>query len=159
MRILITLIITLAGCGSGEPEIDPAVAQMTKLCERAHSSTVDSLKDLYTQAGKDLPELPTKEAYAEKCVSLAFTEEQAKCLDPKWSGGDVEGCKETMKPVEEKVKDLNKLFQDAAAGAGEKKGKKGKAGEGGGEAGGEEGAEKGKEGGGKAKKGKGGKKK
>jgi hypothetical protein len=113
MRILSILIITLVGCGGGEEQIDPVQAKMTKLCERAYSSTLDSLKDLYTQAGKDMPEMPAKDTYAAKCVSLGFSEEQAKCLDPKWSKGDPQGCKETMKPVEKKAIELGKLIKDA----------------------------------------------
>ncbi len=116
MRILTVSIILLAGCGSAEVEMDPAQAKMTKLCERAYSSTMDSLKDLYTQAGKDMPEMPTKDEYSAKCVTLGFTEDQAKCLDPKWSGGDPEGCKETMKPVEKKALELGELFKKAMKG-------------------------------------------
>ena len=129
MRILILLIITLAGCGASEPDVDPAKAKMGKLCERAYSSTIDSLKDVYTQAGKDMPEMPAKDVYADKCVSLGFTEDQAKCLDPKWSGGDVEGCKTTMTPVKDKAAELSKLLADAMKPpkkeAGDDKGKEG----------------------------------
>jgi len=123
MRIPTVLCVALFAC-SGEPEIDVAKVKMEKLCGQTYSSTVDTLKDVFTQAGKTLPEMPTKEAYTEKCVALGFTEEQVKCMDPKRSVADPEGCKETLSSVADKKKELGDLIGDAIkAGAEAEKGK------------------------------------
>ena len=77
MRIPTVLCAVLVACG-GEPEVDVEKVKMEKLCGQTYSSTVDSLRDMYTQAGKPIPEMPTKEANDEKCVSLEITEDQLK---------------------------------------------------------------------------------
>jgi hypothetical protein len=120
MRIPTVLCAVLMACG-GEPEVDVEKVKMERLCGQTYSSTMDSLKDMYTQAGKTMPEMPTKEAYTEKCVALGFTEEQVKCMDPKRSVADPEGCKETLDAVAEKKKELGDLIAAALKGDKEEK--------------------------------------
>ena len=100
------LVATLVGCGS-EP-VDLSKTPDGRLCQRAYSSTIDDLTDMFNQAGKEIPTWPAKDTYIEKCVAMGFDEPQLKCLDPKWSLGDPEGCKATMEPVQGKAKELTK---------------------------------------------------
>ena len=125
------LLASLLACGSSEPE-DLSRTPDGRLCNRAYSSTIDSLTDLFTKSGKPTPEWPAKDAYIEKCVALDLSEDQLKCLDPKISGSDPAGCKETLDPVEGTKKELAKWFSgelekamktgDKKEGEGEEKG-------------------------------------
>lgn len=97
---LLALLATLIGCGSPPP--DPGSSPEGRLCGRAYGSTVDSLEDMFTQAGRDMPEVMTKKDYVKMCVDLGFTEAQLKCMDPKLARGD-ESCKETLAAVKDKT--------------------------------------------------------
>jgi hypothetical protein len=106
------VVATLWGCGGGEPA-DLSKTPDGRLCQRAYSSTIDSLTDMFNQGGHKLPETwPSKDTYVEKCVGLGFSEAQLKCLDPKWASSDPEGCKTTMEPVLDKSKELSKWLMD-----------------------------------------------
>jgi hypothetical protein len=120
--------LALTACGSSEPA-DPSKTPDGRLCQRAYSSTVDSLTDVFTQAGQDLPEWPDRTAYIEKCIGMGFDEKQLKCLDPKISGADPAGCKETLEPVKKKKEELEKWFLDQVKKQ-QESGKEGKAKEG-----------------------------
>jgi len=118
------LVMSLVGCGSGPPEqVNLSRTPDGRLCQRAHSSTVDSLTDIFTSAGKDMPTWVSKDAYVEKCVSMGFDESQLRCLDPKLAGADPAGCKETMAAVKAKSDELTKWFADQS-GIGKKEGAK-----------------------------------
>lgn len=101
--MLITVLVTLVGCGGSAP--DASSTPEGRLCGRAYGSTIDSLDELYTKAGKDMPTPVEKKKYVEMCVGMGFTEGQLKCLDPKLASLD-ETCAETLKPVEDKKKKL-----------------------------------------------------
>ena len=124
MRVLAAALILCAmmGCdgatavpsGDGAAEA-PRVASTpeSKLCGRAYSQTVSALGDIAKKAGVDLPKLPDKNKYIGICVDANFTEDQAKCLDPKWFQVDAEACQAALEPKKaDKVK-LDKLFADA----------------------------------------------
>ncbi|MCB9673807.1 MAG: hypothetical protein H6737_01745 [Alphaproteobacteria bacterium] len=118
--MVITALIALVGCGGGAPP--PSSTPEGKLCGRAYGSTIDSLDELYTKAGKDMPKTVPKEDYVKLCVEMGFTEAQLKCLDPKIESVD-ETCKKTLESVVDKKKKLAQslLVKDAAPPAGEEK--------------------------------------
>ena len=87
------------------PPPDPGASPEGKLCGRAYGSTIDSLEDMFTQAGKDLPEVLDKKAYVKLCVEMDFTEAQLKCMDPKLAQVDP-GCAETLEGVKDKTSKL-----------------------------------------------------
>lgn len=103
--MLISLIISLLGCGSSAPS--PSSTPDGRLCGRAYGSTLDSLDELYTKAGKDRPEAIPKKEYVEACVKMGLSEEQLKCLDPKIASLD-ESCTKALEPVKDKVSTLAK---------------------------------------------------
>jgi hypothetical protein len=114
--VRISTVLALAtllggGCGGSEPA-DLSKTPEGRLCQRAYGSTVDSLKDVFTQSGQPMPEWPDRTAYIEKCAGLGFNEAQLKCLDPKLAGADPAGCKETLEPVKAKKEELSKWFLD-----------------------------------------------
>ncbi len=116
MRALlpVALLAFVTACG-GEPEpVEPSQTAEGRKCSQAHASWLDSLEDEFHKAGLHMPEgMPTKEAYIEKCYQMQFTEEQAKCLDPKRRSLMPEDCKEAIEPVKDKVEELDKLFTNA----------------------------------------------
>ena len=111
-------LAALVGCGSPPP--DPGASPEGRLCGRAYGSTIDSLEDMYTQAGKDMPEVLPKKDYVKMCVELGFTEAQLKCMDPKLAAGDP-ACKEALEGVKDKTAKLAEALlpkkADAKAGA------------------------------------------
>lgn len=110
----LALTLGLAACTGGAPQApDPASTPEGRLCGRAYGSTIDSMDELFTKAGKTMPEMPPKSEYITKCLSLGFTEAQLKCLDPKIAGADPKGCMETLKPVKEKQAELNEVLSAA----------------------------------------------
>ncbi|MEZ4319258.1 MAG: hypothetical protein R3F61_17225 [Myxococcota bacterium] len=128
--MLITVLLALIGCGGGEP---PATSTPEgRLCGRAYGSTIDSLDELYTKAGKDMPTPIAKEEYVKMCVSMGFTEAQLKCLDVKIQSVDPT-CKEALEPVMDKSKKLQKSLLPQAAATPEKEDGEGEAKEEGGE--------------------------
>lgn len=116
--MFITILATLAGCGAAP---DPSSSPEGRLCGRAYGSTIDSLDELYTKAGKDMPTPIAKDKYVEMCVGMGFTEDQLKCMDPKIASVD-ETCPETLKAVEDKKKKLaQSLLPKADKGGDDKK--------------------------------------
>mgnify|MGYP006979990678 CR=1 FL=1 len=104
--MLIT-VLSMLGCGSSEPP--PTATPQGRLCGRAYGSTIDSLDELYTKAGKDMPTPIKKDEYVKMCVDMKFTDEQLKCLDPKIAQVD-EACVKTLEPVKEKTSKLAKAL-------------------------------------------------
>ena len=101
--MLITILASLMACGGAEPP--PTSTPEGRLCGRAYGSTIDSLDELYTKAGKDMPTPTPKADYVKLCVEMGFSEEQLKCLDPKIAGLD-ESCAKLLEPVKDKTKKL-----------------------------------------------------
>ncbi len=109
-KLIVLATLLSAACGSPEP-VDPAKTPDGRLCQRAYSSLVDSYTDVFTQKGVPEPDTwPDKAAYIDKCLAVGFSEPQLKCLDPKISGSDPAGCKETLEPVKSKHEELMKWF-------------------------------------------------
>ncbi len=111
---VLALLATLLGCGSPPP--DPGASPEGRLCGRAYGSTIDTLEDMFTQAGKDMPEVMAKKDYVNMCVELGFTEAQLKCMDPKLAKVD-ESCKETLAEVKDKTAKLAKALIPEKEGA------------------------------------------
>lgn len=110
----ILLLAFVAACGGEPPPLEPSQTAEGRKCSQAHASWLDSLEDEFHKAGQNMPEgMPTKEAYIEKCYGMQFTEEQAKCLDPKRRSLMPEDCKASLEPVKDKVEQLDKMFTDA----------------------------------------------
>lgn len=125
MRVLAAALISFAmmGCGGGATAPAPAedgasaprvpMSPESKLCSRAYSQTVSALSDIVKKAGVDMPSLPDKNAYVAACVDAQFSEEQAKCLDPKWYAVDAESCAEALEPKKAEKDKLDKMFAEA----------------------------------------------
>jgi hypothetical protein len=110
-------LAALVACSTPPP--DPGASPEGRLCGRAYGSTIDSLEDMYTQAGQDLPEVLSKKDYVKMCVEMGFTEAQLKCMDPKLAAGN-DACKEAMESVKDKTAKLAEalLLKKNDAGAG-----------------------------------------
>lgn len=87
-------------------------AAMDEQCRRAYRSERVWTEAAFEQSEQELPELPTEDAYAERCVALGFTDGELTCLDRTKAGS---GCAELEASMAARVDKLPRFPEPEVA--------------------------------------------
>lgn len=107
--VLLLSLLMATACGDPGPTPEELAAKdLDRSCGRLYSSLTKVYQDELYKGGVAEVNFTEKPEWVTACAAKGLSEEQRKCMDPN-IGGDDE-CKATLKPAEEKAKELRDLL-------------------------------------------------